>query len=197
MVTKKTFYQRTSAGLGAVLAALLATACASSSLRVAGAPPTSAYVVGPGRERAAGLGRMRFAPDLCAQSERRVEGGLIDVDDFVRFLGARGAAPTIVVQRGDLVIVEAHLGTPEPVRFRVAVLPTAEAAGQELHKTLLEHGLGAWGVRRSNLAVLVASPSPVDDIVVFAATTKLACWGALNIAGHDDVYVVPGGRFEL
>lgn len=178
--------------------ALLASACARSDLRVAGAPPPSAYVAGPRGERAGvELGRMRFAPGLCSAGERRAEGALLDVDDFVAFLRAQGAEPRVAVQRGDLTVVEATPGTPAPVRFRVAVLPTAAAAGQELHKALLEHGLGAWGVRRSNLAVLVAAPSPVDDIVVFAAKTRLACWGALNVAGHDDVYVVPGGHFEL
>ncbi|HEU4538203.1 MAG TPA: hypothetical protein VFS00_28975 [Polyangiaceae bacterium] len=162
------------------------------------APPASTYVKGPRGEPAGPeLGRMRFGPGLCSAGERRPGGELLDVGDFVQFLRARGASPKVAVQRGDLTIVEASLGAERPVRFRVAVLPSAEAAGQELHKTLLEHGLGAWGVRRSNLAVLVASPAPLDDIVVFTATTKLACWGALNVAGHDDVFVVPGAHFEL
>lgn len=172
--------------------------CAGSALHVPNGPPASTYLEGPrGEVAGAELGRMHFAAGLCAAGERRPGGELLDVGDFVQFLRGRGAAPRVVVQRGDLTLVEASLGAAQPVRFRVAVLPTADAAGQELHKALLEHGLGAWGVRRSNLAVLVASPSPVDDIVVFAASTKLACWGSLNVAGHDDVYVVPGAHFEL
>ena len=197
MVKKTDFVRtRTLAGL-ACFAAMLAPACAGSDLRGAGAPPAP-YVVGPrGEPAGAELGHMRFAPGLCPRGDGGAAGAPLDVDDFVKFLRAQGAEPAVAPQRGDLTIVEASMGAARPVRFRVAVLPTSGAAGEELHKALLEHGPGAWGLRRSNLAVLVASPSSVDDIVAFAAKTKLACWGALNVTAHDDVYVVPGGHFEL
>jgi hypothetical protein len=61
---------------------------------------------------------------------------------------------------------------------------------------LLEHGSGAWGVHRSNLAVLGPAGSHADD-VTFAAKTKLACWGVFTIAGRDDTFVVPGGYTEI
>jgi hypothetical protein len=181
-----------------LLASLPFLGCASSPLHIAGAPPASAYVVGPrGEPVAAEPGRVRFTPGLCSEDERRTEEGLLDVDTFLAFLRAQGVEARVMGLRGDLSMVEARAGTEAPVRFRVAVLPSPGAAGQELHKALLEHGLGAWGVRRANLAILVASPAPFEDVIVFASRTKLACWGALAVAGLDDVYVVPGGYFEL
>jgi hypothetical protein len=82
------------------------------------------------------------------------------------------------------------------LRFRIAILPNAGAAGRELHEALLQHGEGWWGVHRSNLAVL-APPGTLADTVIFAARTRLACWGVVTVAGRDDTYVIPGGYTEL
>ena len=81
------------------------------------------------------------------------------------------------------------------MRLRVAILPDAPAAGRDLHEAILQHGTGSWGVHRGNLAVLAPIGDP-DEIVSFAAKTKLACWGVLTLAGRDDSFVTPGGYFE-
>jgi len=75
-------------------------------------------------------------------------------------------------------------------------LDNADQAGSELHEALLQHGEGAWGVHRSNLAALIPT-GPYTEALAFAAKTKLACWGVFTAAGTDDTFVVPGGYFEL
>ena len=82
------------------------------------------------------------------------------------------------------------------MRLRVAILPNAAAAGEELHRGALEHGSGAWGVHRSNLAVLAPAGHP-NDILAFAIRTKLACWGVLTVIDGSEAKVVPGGYREL
>ena len=86
-------------------------------------------------------------------------------------------------------------GAAQPVPLRVANLASADAAGQALYDGILARGSGAWGVHRSNLAVLGPNGRNADDIV-FAAITKLACWGTLTIAGGDDAVGLPGGYTE-
>jgi hypothetical protein len=181
----------------AALAALLA-ACGMSDLHIAGAPPASQYLVAfDGTPSGASLGEVRFSPDVCDHANLRPVDRPLDVDDFLAFVKAQGLETRVVRARSDLVFVDVlNAGTPAPVRFRVAILDTAGAAGHELHGALLQHGEGSWGLHRGNLAVL-APEAPADDAVVFAAKLHLACWGTLMIAGHDDTYVVPGGYTEL
>ena len=119
------------------------------------------------------------------------------VQNFVQFLRDSGFACTESKARPDLVYVDVSgPGIQKPVRFRVAVLADAGEAGRDLHLALLEHGKGRWGVHRSNLAVL-GPEGTYDDIVAFAARSKLACWGVLTIVGLDDTFVIPGGYAEL
>ncbi|MGC4088526.1 MAG: hypothetical protein QM756_11650 [Polyangiaceae bacterium] len=82
------------------------------------------------------------------------------------------------------------------MRMRVAILRNADEAGAELNQGILQHGIGSWGVHRSNLAVLGPIGALTDDMT-FAAKAKLACWGVFTIADRDDTFVVPGGYFEL
>jgi hypothetical protein len=82
------------------------------------------------------------------------------------------------------------------VRLRLAVLDSTPAAAADLHQSLLEHGPGWWGVRRSNLAVL-APKAGLREAVSFALKHKLHCWGMFTMAGNDDAYVVPGPYTEL
>ena len=89
-----------------------------------------------------------------------------------------------------------NTGGDRPVRLRVAILNDAQAAGADLHKAILDHGSGSWGVHRSNLAVL-GPIGNVDQIMELAGRTKLACWGVLTVAGRDAAFVIPGGYMEF
>ncbi|MFC1643383.1 hypothetical protein ACFL5O_12005 [Myxococcota bacterium] len=88
------------------------------------------------------------------------------------------------------------VGTQSPVRLRVAILKNKDQASRELHEGILQHGLGSWGVHRSNLAVLGPVGATEDDLCL-AAKLKLPCWGVFTLAGNDDTFVVPGAYLEL
>ena len=110
-------------------------------------------------------------------------------DDFARHIKARG----------NLYWFEFPGDDPEDgdvVRLRLAVLSTAEEAADELHASLLQHGPGWWGLRRSNLSIL-APKAGIDDAVAFALKYKLICWGMMSYTDRDDVHVVPGPYMEL
>lgn len=180
------------------LASLLVMSCGSSELHVAAAPAATTYVESFERAPASvSLGHMRLRPDVCASVDVRPVYRPLEADDLVRFLKAQRLEVRTVAARNDLVFVDVSAaGTERPVRLRVAILGSAGAAGRELHEALLEHGEGAWGVRRANLAVLGPN-APLDDVVVYGVRTKLSCWGVLMAAGHDDTFVIPGGYTEL
>ena len=100
----------------------------------------------------------------------------------------------------------ANVGTPDNpngeaapknfVRLRLAVLEDSPHASADLHQSILEHGPGWWGARRSNLALLAPRAS-LHDALAFAIKYKLACWGVFTYGGLDDAYVVPGPYGEL
>jgi hypothetical protein len=161
-------------------------------------------------------GSRRLRESLCATAALPAVAGGND-DALVAFLEARGLAVRTLRERSDLVYLDvaprnsasapgaappgaSPSGAASPsgrgVRLRVATLPTAAEAGQELHRALLQQGQGAWGVRRGNVAVL-AERAPFEVALSFAAETGLACWGVLTVAGRDDAFVVPGGYQEL
>jgi hypothetical protein len=178
--------------------ALQALGCASSAMHVPGAPSGSSVVVGfEGEETSVEPGKVRLRPSVCEKLPLREEFKPLDADDFARFLKSQGFEVRVTTARVDLAFVDLlNAGTAAPIRFRVAVLADAGAAGRDLHVALLQHGQGSWGVHRSNLAVLAPPGSP-DDIVAFAARTKVACWGVLTMTGLDDTFVIPGGYAEL
>jgi hypothetical protein len=181
-----------------VSAAAGATGCGTSSLHVSGGGEANAYVqTFSGEPSDVRLGHVRLKPDACAGSDLTPVYRPLDSDDFVKLLRDQKIEVEVTRARADLVFVDAkNVGTSGPVRFRIAILDTAGAAGHELHEALLQHGEGAWGVHRANLAVL-APNGPADDAVVLAVKTKLACWGVLTLAGHDDTFVIAGGYTEL
>ena len=182
-----------------VLALVSASAlgCGSSELHVAGASSSRYLQTFDGRPSSADLGAVRFRPEVCRGIDVHPPDRPLDADDFVAFAKSQGLDTRIVQARQDLVFVDiTNAGTAAPIRFRVAITQSPGAAGHELHTALLQHGEGTWGLQRSNLAVL-APPAPADDVVVLAAKARLACWGVLMIAGHDDTFVVPGGYTEL
>lgn len=158
-----------------------------------------AYVV----KTAAGAGTandpegLRFKPGLCDAQELKPEGRQLSEGNLIEFLGRQQLDVRIERPRSDLIyLVVSGAGTDVPVRLRVAVLKDADEAGSELHRALLQHGPGSWGVRRSNVAVLGPIGS-LDDDLTFAAKTRLACWGMFVAAGRDDAYAIPGGYREL
>lgn len=156
-------------------------------------PEASAKVVAEGS-----LPELRIKPEVCqGVAEMRPEYTVLDESSLMRFLQARGYEVRRTRARADLVYVDVVNGGGEiPVRLRVAVLPTAQEAGRDLHQAILEHGPGSWGVHRSNLAVLAPIGSE-QQLTAFAAKTQLACWGVLTAAGRDDTFVIPGGYTEL
>ncbi len=147
------------------------------------------------------LGAIRLRPEVCDGFDPKPEPSLLDEGAFVRFLQKEKLDVQIQRQqvnpsKPELYYVFVRVqGSAQPVPLRVAKLPDADAAGRALHDGLLARGSGAWGVHRSNLAVLGPSGTTADDVVL-AATAKLACWGTLTIAGRDDIFVVPGGYAE-
>ncbi len=144
------------------------------------------------------LGEARMKADVCRDvPENKPEASLLDENALVAFLQRQGFHTKVVRARSDLAYVDVtDAGGSEPVRLRVAILPSAHAAGSDLHHAILQHGPGSWGVHRANLAVLAPIGS-VDQIVELSARTKLACWGVLTVAARDDDFVVPGGYMEF
>lgn len=144
------------------------------------------------------LGSARLRPNVCAGVDMTPKSEILDEHSLARFLEAGGYRARVTRPRPDLAYVEVESGpiTTGTVRLRVALLMSSSQAGEELHRALLQHGTGSWGVHRANLAVL-APIGDIERILGFAAKTKLACWGVLTVAGRDDAYVVPGGYREL
>lgn len=158
----------------------------------------SAYVQDRKGGAASGNPReMRFRPNLCEANELKPEYAKLDETHVISFLERQQIDVRIERPRADLVYLNlAGTVAQRPVRLRVAILPDADEAGRELHQAILQHGTGAWGVHRSNLAILGPIGDPTDT-VAFAAVTRLACWGVFTIGGTDDTFVVPGGYTEL
>jgi hypothetical protein len=179
-----------------VLSSLAATACGES-------PPPSAYMTTPGggdryAKGSLSLGDARLRPEVCSgMPENKPDQTRLDENALASFLQRQGFQTSLIRARSDLVYLDVtNTGGDRPVRLRVAVLDDPRAAGADLHKAILEHGSGSWGVHRSNLAVL-GPIGNVDQIMEFAGRTKLACWGVLTVAGRDDDFVIPGGYMEF
>jgi hypothetical protein len=178
-----------------------ATILMTSALSACGAGPKSAYLSTPGggSKYAEGtLPGMRLTPATCqGVAEMRPEYTVLDESSLMRFLKARGYELGRTRARSDLVYVDVlNAGGDAPVRLRVAILPSAQQAGRDLHEAILDHGPGSWGVHRSNLAVLAPIGNP-DQVAAFAGKSQLACWGVLTMAGRDDTFVITGGYTEL
>lgn len=180
----------------------IAALAAGSAVACSGEAIPYAYLTTPGggRQYVTGPlepGSARLKPEVCRDTpENKPETATLDASDLVSFLERQGLHTSVIRPRPDLAYVDvAGLGT-EPVRLRVAILPNAYAAGNDLHHAILQHGAGSWGVHRSNLAVLGPIGS-MDQIFELAGRTKLACWGVLTVAGLDDDFVVPGGYMEF
>jgi len=142
------------------------------------------------------LNRVLIRDEVCEGLEFGTETRPLAQDDLARFLVSVEATEAGQVKaRGNLYWFQ-FPGDEGSVRLRLAVLGSAEEAADELHRALLEHGPGWWGLRRSNLSILAPKAS-LDTAVSFAVKYKLVCWGMMSYAGLDDVYVVPGPYMEL
>ncbi len=145
------------------------------------------------------LGSFVIRQEACEGVDTNVELNPLAQDDLSRHLQAVGAPPAQIKARGNLFWFDFPGSDPDDgdrVRLRLAVLGDAKEAADELHKALLEHGPGWWGLRRSNISVL-APKAGTAEAMAFALRYKLACWGMISMADLDDVYVVPGPYMEL
>lgn len=135
--------------------------------------------------------------DACEGVDTYTSTSTLSADDLSRFLQAQGVIVEEIKARGNLFWFQ-FAGDDEDtkVRLRLAVLDDAKQAADELHKSLLQHGPGWWGLRRSNLSVLAPKTS-LTEAMGFASKYKLHCWGVIWMAGLDDVYVVAGPYAEL
>ncbi len=149
-------------------------------------------------EQVGSQGTLRLKPSVCTNLGIPLtpEIGTLSVETFVKFLKARGFNIRLVNERTDLTYVDLEIAPSQWVRLHVAVLGAPMQAGQDLHEAMGQQGTGAWGVHRSNIAIL-APAGRVDDIIAFAVKTGLACWGVLTIQRGDDAVVVPGGYLEF
>jgi hypothetical protein len=147
-----------------------------------------------------GLQTFRVREDVCKDVDTTPATNVLSQDDLTRFLRATGAGNSVEVKaRGNLYWFDFPGDDPESgdvVRLRLAVLDDAKEAANELHKALLEHGPGWWGLRRSNLSVL-APKAGTAEAMAFALKYKLICWGMFEMAASDDVMVIPGPYMEL
>jgi hypothetical protein len=140
--------------------------------------------------------RFRLRASACDGVDLHPQLGVTDEKSLLSFLTAANIQFNVKRARADLIYVDVlDAGTVAPVRLRLAILKSREDAGRELHEAILQHGRGAFGFHRSNLAVL-APAAPLNDAVAFSLRTKLACWGVFTVAAADDNYVVAGGYAE-
>lgn len=174
-----------------VLAAASAAGCHAYTL-----PSTPGVSPSDQVEHGTGLGHIRLRHEVCTGVPLAPDSGQQSFDTVMTFLKASGFEVKSATARADLQYIDVQVDAKHSVRLRVAVLPSAARAGEDLHEGMTKQGTGSWGVHRSNVAIL-GPRGHVDDIVAFAAKTRLACWGVLSIQDGDDTVTVPGGYLEF
>jgi hypothetical protein len=143
--------------------------------------------------------RLKIAPSACDKVDTHPITQPLNQEDFTKFLSNQGLKIEPRKARNNLYWYDFPNGEAAPknfVRLRLAVLEDQPHASADLHQSLLEHGPGWWGARRSNLALLAPKTS-LHEALAFALKYKLVCWGVFTYAGNDDAYVVPGPYGEL
>jgi hypothetical protein len=141
----------------------------------------------------------KIAPSACDKVDTHSVTSKLNQEDFSRFLETQGLKIEPRKARDNLYWYDFPNGGEAGknfVRLRLAVLEDAPHASADLHQSVLEHGPGWWGVRRSNLAVLAPKTS-LREALAFGLKHKLVCWGVFTYAGLDDAYVVTGPYGEL
>jgi hypothetical protein len=195
------------ASISLALAAALAlglTACSGLDAGIeypSDLPDVGSQLITPenGPDPALGFSRFKVSPEACKGIDTHPIVQPLTQEDFSRFLETQGLKIEPKKARSNLYWYDFPTGKDAPynfVRLRLAVLDSSPGAAADLHTSLLEHGPGWWGVRRSNLAILAPKAS-LRTGVSFAIKYKLACWGMFTYAGNDDAYVVPGPYSEL
>jgi hypothetical protein len=156
------------------------------------------HLIGPENDAdpSVSFGEFKIHPDACKGIPTQPVVQPLTPDDLARFLDSQGAKIQPRRARTNLYWFDFPNGDGGFVRLRLAVLSDTNAAAKDLHASLLEHGPGWWGVRRSNLAVL-APKAGLSEALGFAMKHKLVCWGVFTYAGVDDAYVVPGPYAQL
>jgi hypothetical protein len=142
------------------------------------------------------LDHFKISPRTCDGIDTRMMTEQLDQSDLTRFFATQNVRVEEHKARSDLYWYEFAGKGKDTVRLRLAILKNNNAAGKDLHDTLLEHGPGWWGVRRGNLALLAPKAS-LGNALRFAIKTKLVCWGQFTYAGLDDVYATVGGYSEF
>jgi hypothetical protein len=166
-----------------------------------GLPDPSPHLLTPENQRdpAIAFDKMKIAPQACDKIDTHAVTSPLNQEDFTRFLEGQGVKVEPRKARDNLYWYDFPNGEAPPnnfVRMRLAVLADSPHASADLHQSILEHGPGWWGVRRSNLAVL-APRAGLPDALAFALKYKLPCWGMFTYGGLDDAYVVSGPYAEL
>ncbi|HXX69293.1 MAG TPA: hypothetical protein VEK07_19065 [Polyangiaceae bacterium] len=180
-------------------AAVALVGCAGRPSQMPSGADFREYVVD--RQGASGRAGFEWRPDVCAHVDVAPDYRNLNETSLVAFLRgqqieARVERQPVETHKPDLVFVFVTVpGVAQTVPLRVAILPSADEAGRALYDALVQRGAGAWGVHRSNVAVLGPLGSNEDD-VAFAAKTRLACWGTFTFADSGDAFVVPGGYAE-
>jgi hypothetical protein len=166
-------------------------------------PAPEEHLVSPDADEASiRLNGVVIKDDVCKDIDTHPVTQKLSPDDFARYLEARGLKVEPRKARDNLYWFdfpsgEAKEGEQAPfVRLRLAVLRDQFSASRDLHESLLDHGPGWWGLRRSNLAVL-APKADLSTALAFALKHKLVCWGMFAYSGTEDVYVVPGPYTQL
>lgn len=195
--------RRTATAATAFLLALSAPACSGidAGVEYPGDLPTDIdrHLATPENEAEPSLtlGEFKIRPEVCNGIDTHPVVQKLAPDDLSRFLAAQGAGSITPKQaRTNLYWFDFPARDGSFVRLRLAVLDDAHLAARDLHDSLLQHGPGWWGVRRSNLAVLAPKAS-LREALAFAIKHKLVCWGMFTYTGNDDAYVVPGPYAEL
>lgn len=173
--------------------------CAGRPSQMPSSPDWREYVVD--RQGASGRVGFDWRPDVCAHVDLAPDYRNLNETSLVAFLRgqqieARVERQPVEAHKPDLVFVFVTMpGIAQTVPLRVAILTSADDAGRALYDALIQRGTGAWGVHRSNVAVLGPVGSSEDDLA-FAAKTRLSCWGTFTLADSGDAFVVPGGYLE-
>jgi hypothetical protein len=179
--------------------AIALAGCAGRQSQMPAGPDWRQYVVD--RPGGSGQSALEWRPDVCAHVDLAPDYRNLNETSLVGFLrsqqiDARVERQPVEAHKPDLVFVFVTVpGVSQTVPLRVAILTSPDDAGRALFDALVQRGAGAWGVHRSNVAVLGPVGSNEDD-VSFAAKTRLACWGTFTFADSGDTFVVPGGYTE-
>lgn len=167
-------------------------------------PSPSEHVASPDQDGEASIRLNGFVikDDVCKDIDTHPITQKLSPEDFARYLEERGIKIEPRKARDNLFWFDFPTGENKEgeerkfVRLRLAVLRDQFAASRDLHESLLDHGPGWWGLRRSNLAVL-APKTELSTALGFALKHKLVCWGMFAYSGTEDVYVVPGPYTQL